>query len=330
MLGPSRLLACGRATCRRTSLPVLAALLFAVYAIDRAQDDREGSLKLLVLSGFLGGLAAGLKLTMALYGVALAASLMTLPRGVLFGGILRLGAGGVLGALLAGGPHHFTMWRLFGNPFFPIYNDTFPSPYAQQVSFVARGRIPTTLFEWFFYPFEWAFQDIPGFMAQVEFRDMRIAAAISVGVLMALAWLVARLTRYRGRAPTSRGFLALVIFMVVAYVLWLSMFSIYGYLLPLEMLSGVFIVVGIGQLARREASPIVAAATAVLCILTTKTVDWGRAPYQKRYIDVTAPQLAPDTLIVIMGGDPVGYYAPFIDKNVRWVQVPKQFPASRR
>ena len=67
----------------QASIPVLAALLLAVYGADCARTDAALALRWVMLSGLLGGLAVGLKLTTAVYGIGLAASLLILPRALL-------------------------------------------------------------------------------------------------------------------------------------------------------------------------------------------------------------------------------------------------------
>jgi hypothetical protein len=113
--------------------------------------------------------------------------------------------------------------------------------------------------------------------------------------------------------------------MLVAYLVWLPLFSIYRYLLPLELLSGIAIVVAIGGLVTREAWPVLAGAAAGLCIVMTSPCEWGHAPFRDSYVKVTAPTLKPNTVVVIVGGDPVAYFIPFFDHKVRWASVMNNF-----
>lgn len=305
----------------QTALPVLAALLFAIYAIEQAPSDPTATLKSLIIAGLFVGVAVGLKLTMAIYGVALAASLLVLPCALLVRAALCFSVGGIIGAVASGGWHHFSMWRLFGNPLFPYYNNVFGSPYAPPQDFADRRYLPKNWVDWLFYPFEWAYDGHPGLVSQLAFRDIRIATAFLLGALAAVTWIVSRLMQQPQRPPINRGGRALIIFMTVGYLLWLAMFSQYRYLLTIEMLSGVAIVLAIGRLAQREAWPVLAALAAVLCIVTTIPQEWGHSAFKKRYLEVAAPTFQPDTLVVIVGGHPVAYFIPFVDPNVRWVSV---------
>ena len=309
----------------QTTLPVLVALLFVVHGINRAQTDPTSTLKSLVIAGLFAGLATGLKLTMVIYAVALAASLLVLPRALLVRAALCFSGGGIIGVLASGGRHYFVMWRLFGNPLFPYYNNIFRSPFAAPEDFADKRYLPKNWVDWLFYPFEWAYDGHPGLVSQLAFRDIRIATAILLGALAAVTWLVSRLMSQPQRSPITPGVRALIIFMIVGYLLWLAIFSQYRYLLTIEMLSGVAIVLALGRLVQREAWPVLAVLAAAVCIVTTIPQEWGHSSFKKRYLEVTAPTFQPDTLVVIVGDNPVAYFIPFVDPNVRWVNVLSNF-----
>jgi hypothetical protein len=146
---------------------------------------------------------------------------LVLPHALLVGGVLRFAGAGIVGTLAAGGPHHLTMWRLFGNPFFPMFNDLFHSPYWEAAGPRDTRFLPKTWFDWLFYPFEWAQNSGHGIVSELAFRDIRVAVAISLGILAALTWLPSRPMRRPERAPVSPGLRAFMIFMLVAYLLWL-------------------------------------------------------------------------------------------------------------
>src|SRR5208283_26892 len=100
-------------------------------------------------------------------------------------------------------------------------------------------------------------------------RDMRIALVSVFGGLAALTWAVLRLTGHSKGARVAPGIRALTIFAVVAYLIWLPLFSIYRYLVPLELISGVLMVLALGAIVRRDVWPAVSVAALGLCIVTT-------------------------------------------------------------
>jgi hypothetical protein len=202
-----------------------------------------------------------------------------------------------------------------------MYNDIFKSPYAEPASFLDKRFIPKTWFDSVFYPFEWAFDGRPGLVSEFGFRDIRIATALSLDALVVLISCHSRIHSRPKEASTGRSHRALIIFVFVAYLLWLGTFSIYRYLLPLELLSGAVIVLAIGRLVPMKAWAAVAGATAALCVATTNFLEWGHRPLEERYIKVTVPPLSSNTLVVVVGGDPISFFIPFLDPNIRWVRV---------
>jgi hypothetical protein len=304
----------------QATAPMFVALLLVIRAIDRAQMDSRRALGAIAIAGVLAGFAAAAKLTMGIYGVAIAVSLFALPRALLVSGVLRFAATGVAGVLFGGGLHFFRMWRLFGNPFFPMFNNVFHSPYWEASAIRDTRFLPKTQIDWLILPFEWAQNTGQSIVSELAFRDIRIALAFTLGGLAALSWL-GSLTRSSQGTRVSPGVRALTIFILVAYFIWLPLFSIYRYLVPIELLSGVVIVLALGAIVRRHAWPVMGVAAAGLCIATTVPLDWGHAPFRDRYIEVNAPALAPDTLVVIVGADPVSYFIPFLNRKVRWVSL---------
>ncbi len=108
------------------SLFVLLALLLTVRAAQSTRDE----LWRYAAAGFSGGVAVGLKLTMAPWAIGLAIGVVTLRaparnRWRRFG---ALAVGGATGAAIFGGMWAFTLWRETGNPFFPYFNDVIGSP----------------------------------------------------------------------------------------------------------------------------------------------------------------------------------------------------------
>ena len=84
-------------------------------------------------------------------------------------------------------------------------------------------------------------------VSELTFRDIRIATAITLGALVLLTRLLSRLARGPHETRSAPGVRVLVIFMILAYLAWLPLFSIYRYLLPIELLSGVATVLAIGR-----------------------------------------------------------------------------------
>jgi hypothetical protein len=143
--------------------------------------------------------------------------------------------------------------------------------------------------------------------------------------LLALArWL------WRRRVPAAHGprelvatghaWRLLAVFTLVSYLAWLKLFGIYRYLVPLEMLSAPLIVGCVlylvpGRNARRALVVILVA----LLVGTTRTASWGRLDFRGPYFDVSVPDLAPRSLVIMGPAEPMSYAIPFTRPDARYV-----------
>jgi hypothetical protein len=307
------------------STPVLLGLLLIVRAIDWAPIEPRRAVRNIAFGGALAGIATGAKFTMGPYALAAAASLLLLPRNLLARGLAVFAVGGVAGVAGAGGPHYLRMWRLFGSPVFPLFNHIFHSAYWEASDLRDTRFLPKTLFEWIMYPAEWARNGGHGIASEITFRDGRIATALSLGLIAVVASFYSRVSRLTKEELLPRGAVALTIFVVVSYIIWLTLFSIYRYLIPLELVSGIVIVLAICAIARPQAWLVLTTLIAALCVATTVPMEFGHIPFGDRYVEIRGPNLQPDTLVVIPNGIPVSYLIPFFDRNVRWVSVKSNF-----
>ena len=122
---------------------------------------------------------------------------------------------------------------------------------------------------------------------------------------VALTAAYATLARRNDRQELPRTATALFAFVFVSYRVWLPIFAVYRYLLPIEMLSGVVGMAAASYLARASAVPPLMVAVAVCCWVTTKPLEWGHTFSRDRYVEVQAPALAANTIVLIVGDDPV-------------------------
>jgi hypothetical protein len=311
----------------QASTPVLLGLLLIVRAIDWAPIEPRRAVRNIAFSGALAGIAAGAKLTMGPYALAAAASLSLLPRNLFARGLVVFAIGGVAGVAGAGGPHYLRMWRLFGSPVFPLFNSIFRSAYWEASDLRDTRFLPKTLFDWIIYPAEWARNAGHGIVSEMPFQDGRLAAALSLGLIAVVVSVYSRLSRLTKEELLPRGAAALMIFVVVSYLIWLPLFSIYRYLIPLELVSGIVIVLAICAIGRPQAWLVLTTVITVLCAVTTVPLEWGHSAFGDRYVEIRGPSLQPDTLVVIPDGNPVSYLIPFFDRNVRWVSVNNNFLA---
>jgi hypothetical protein len=301
--------------------PLAALVLAAVYVlVSSTATHGSPSSRAVAIAGLLAGLAAGLKLSYAVYGLAIVATALCLgPLWERFRRSLAVGGFLLLGFALAYGAWGAILYREFGSPFFPFFNSVFNSPYWEPVSFVDSRFGPQDPLQALFFPFYFGWQgDLVG---EVRFRDLRFA------VLLALA--LASLAKYgiqRPRQPGPSGWLVLAVFAIAAYLVWLARFSIYRYLVPLEMLTGLLIVGCVLYLLRPGTTRRWAAVVLVLAVIaSTQSGDWGRLDAGASYFEVTPPSVPADSLVIVGTDRPVAYVIPFFRADARFVSPVNNF-----
>ena len=294
-----------------TAVPLLAALLLALRAAVLS-PLRPPPAATLVLAGSLAGAAVGLKLTNAPFaaglGGALAAALwaggqpLARPLGLLLGG-------GALGFALAAGPWMLHLWQEWGNPFFPFFDTLFaagrpPAPIGRDPRFLPQGAL-----EWLFFPFTWALSDAPR-SSEMEMRDPRVALAFLALVALALG---AR----RCLARPAVAFLAA--FLLLSYLLWLLVFSIYRYAVLIEVLSSLLALLAVAAFSPRRRTALLAVLLVAGSVAATDPPAWGRAPHGPRYLDAALPELPAGALLLLGRDEPLAYLAAVAPAGTRLV-----------
>lgn len=256
-------------------------------------------------AGLLAGIAVGLKLTYGVFAAGLFAAVLSGP------GRLRNApafAGAALaGFLLAYGYWGYLLQQLYGSPMFPYFNATFASPYWELQNWMDRRFGPRDALQALTFPL-W-FARLSALVAEGSFRDYRLA------VLFVLALLAFALRR--GTMPPAWRMVA--VFTFVSYVLWVPLFSIYRYLVPLEMLSGAMIVACVVVLVRQAvARRVTLVALTALLLGTTRFIGWERVPFGERYFGVSVPRVAPDALVLVGHVHAMAYLVPFFPRDARF------------
>lgn len=323
-----------------TALLILGALLVVLRGWEHLTSWSGQAAGLMLLSGLLMGLGTGLKLTNAPYAVALCAALLVLPASWPQRFVLAFtqGLGVLAGIAITAGYWWITLWERFGNPLFPQFNNIFRSPLAQQLGVIDNHHMPQNALEALFWPFVFVVQ-----WTRVTEIPLKMAM---VALLYALALLfLARLLRERidapeapaGRArrmvaPRARFLLA---FALVGYLVWMKLFGIYRYLIPVELLAPLLAWLLIERLAApgrgtRTGGWLLALATLVVFPFAT----WGHAGWSSWSepafsADVPAIARPADTIVFTAHGDPpMGWLATFYPREVRVIALAGGFPES--
>lgn len=255
--------------------PLGAGLVLVAIA---AALDRRPPAPLLLLGGLSLGIAIAIKPTNGLFALSLMpVLLLRLALGQLRWPHALAAAAAVAVGALAGLWHWSSwLWKTFGNPVFPLFNNYFHSPFAPEGATVAL-RFSAT--------------DLPAMIERLwlmaTFRSYTVAEAFVPDLrplllaLLVLAALLARsaaafglVRRHRPLGPTLRQLLVradtqLLVLLAVSYPLWMASSGNARYLLPGFMLVGLMLVRMIAQLL-----PVRIAAPFALLLLLGQTLAY--------------------------------------------------------
>jgi hypothetical protein len=309
------------------SLFTLGALTGLVLSYRRlVEAPLANALAFAAAMGLLSGFGAGLKQTAVILSVGVCAGLLfvTAGPGRRFLLAFTFGLGVLAGIALGGGYWMWELWRTFGNPLFPYYNDVFKSPWADAADYLNRVYLPASWFEVLFYPLVFAAE--PFRVSEIGVRDLRLPLLYALALAALLLWPFRRLWAGPGALKLSDhhpGTLVLVA-AGAAYLAWLKMFGVYRYLVPLEMLAPVLILLIADRMALpRWAHGALLAGMLAAALATVHPGSWGRAAWSDDYFGVRPPPI-PDpanSIVVMAGTEPLAYAIPFFPPEVPFLRI---------
>ena len=313
------------------SLGVLGALAVVVGGLPRLiGGGARGAFARVAGAGLMAGAAMGLKNPSVIYAVGLCLAFLVLPARpwrrlwlAFFFGI------GVLGGLgLFGGFWMAHLWHDYGNPVFPHMNHVFKSPFAALSDYVNVGFFPASTLERILFPVFFTFAPLK--VGEVPFLDLRILVLFVLVPAAAALALLRRAARRPAPAGLAEAAAAryLLTAVAVTYALWVVMFCIYRYLVPLEMLAPLAIVMAAGLLpVPRRAAVAVAAALLVLVQATVRPADWGRVAWSDRWVEAEVPPIEdPDDTMVLMAGYwAISHVIPAFPPRIPFVRIQSNF-----
>lgn len=289
-----------------TALLVLLAVSLTLKYWDLLPHTSLRAVALAFSIGAVAGLAAGLKLTNMVYAVALCAACLVRPGRAL----TRLRIGIVVGigvtvALAASGGYWFTtMWRTFRNPVFPQFSNLFPNPMVPSIGVADQRWFPPSALDTLLWPFIFS-------LHSQRISDLPIHQIIwALLYAAAIAWVILVLFRmFNGRKATwldSRQAFVLV-FIALGYAVWLKMFSVYRYVVAMEMLAPLALYLLLrdmlpGGTGKRVAAWLIGFATLVVAAHGAPT--YGHVHWAWRAFHANTPMLDEPTRTtgVLLGG----------------------------
>lgn len=264
----------------------------------------------LYISFLIFGLGVGIKLTSAVFIVAAVVALLLVNRSIRE--VVLATLFGTLGVLLTGGWWFLYLATRYQNPFFPYFNNVFHSPWWSLSAMTDDRFFPRSVLQWFGYPIYWLIPN-KGLVTEVYFADGRVL----IGLISTIGCLIYLAIRRRLRFTPGQHFYmrkhvcAMAIFFLVSYVLWLHMFSIYRYAMPLETLSPLMLMILLSTFKERLSTLYfkktlvgLFAALLVVIMLTTKYPNWMRAQYSREVLSAQTSLDAKGATIVASAGDP--------------------------
>ena len=332
------------------AVPLVGAVLLALQAIDRRNE--RGELWRWALAGAIAGAGAGLKLSELPVAVGIVLGLVVVG-GSLGERLRRLGAGaagGVVGVAATSGYWSWFLWVHYRDPiaFTQASFGIFHSPYVPKPRLAGGGYGPRSLLAGLSFPLRWTAHPLA--VGEIRFRELSLplayvlACILVLGVAARLLWRAAGQRRGGGAALEGRSALAvgsvaaggsardadadryIVATFAVSLAVWMKVFSIYRYILPLEVLSPVVIVAVLRRIAalvptsspwRTRAASGLVPAVLVVCTLCAVTAwpgnYWLRVPFGNRYFSLRLPHVLDNgkvDAVVEVGGQPMGFLFP--------------------
>jgi hypothetical protein len=279
--------------------------------------------------GIPAGLALGLKLTLIPFCAAI------IPALLLSGGkmerrtqlALTLGCGITLGMLATQGYWMWFLWTHYGSPLFPYFNQFFGSDNAPATSARDTQFIPGNPFEMLIFPLKFALN--PKLVGEIDWRDYRIPVLyLLLPICTAVAFVIGRRRDDSLALSPIQPTRFLLWFGVFGYLFWLFLFSIYRYLVVLEMLAPLLIFLTIGMLPLRRNTKLIAtgALLAVLAV-SMKPGDWGHVEWSRKFVSALTPTLSnPENTMLLMGGyEPYSHIVPGLQPEMAVVRFQSNF-----
>lgn len=315
-----------------TALLILSSLLLLLRNWQRLHAWSARTAGILLLSGVVMGLGTGLKLTNATYALALCLALLTVPTTVRMRIALAFvqGCGVAAGLLASAGWWWLTLWRQFGNPLFPQFNDVFRSPLAQELGVIDNFHMPHTVLETLFWPFVFSAHFTR--VSELVLKQAILPVLYALALLFIGLWLLEKLARRQVHGRLSAQARFLLVFGLLAYLAWMKLFGIYRYLVPLELLAPLMAWILVERMlpaarAARVGGWLLAATT----LAVFPFVTWGHADWAAPNFSVQVPAFerpAASIVFTASGNPPMGWLAPSFPRDVRVISLATGFPES--
>ena len=307
-----------------TTFHDLTTAVFVLFAILMLVSERPPW-----IAGLALGLGIGFKYTLVVYAAGFAVAILAYSKWSFKERIFQTLAWGIAascGLLASSGFWLLQMWQKFGNPLFPYFNNIFRSPHLAAEAVLDARFFPSSVARMLFYPF---YFNIPGTVAELPFQDLRMPIIYLLGVTV----LISTVTRWAlnkeiGQSTTNLlPAKCLIVFFACSYIAWQMLFSIYRYLVPLELLAPMVVIILFGWLLANRIHALTSSAVILMLVgATVRPSDWGRVAWGPQFIQVQIPNVAlSGSTIVMASTNPTAYVAPSFPPDARFIRIEGNF-----
>jgi hypothetical protein len=316
------------------SILVLLGLLLIIRRLPAERISSHNTPFVFGIAGILIGAACGLKLTTAVYvvAVALSASIALFKVPSCRKLMTHLFSGLIIGFLATYAYWGMSLYSAYQNPFAPYLNNIFRSPFLSLENFRDIRFLPGNWQQAFFYPFYFIRKN--HLVSEIDFRDIRLALCYCALVLIAGFQLFRLAKGSRKKASGDSGhqkspeLLFLALFFFITYLGWQSQSSIYRYLAVLELLAPAFLALAVSRFFRSR--HIVFWASMILnlaIILTAVPIDFGRQRFDADLLKLQIPRIRglEKSLVLMSGYEPIAYVVPSFPKETRFARISSTF-----
>ena len=301
---------------------VVRDLIYTRHGLPAEPPFASIRLRTLVLAGLLTGLACGLKLTAATFAAGITIALLVRrPMRLALRDACTFAIAVIAGTAITSVHWMALLHAHYGSPLFPYFNQWFTSPLLPPEPVMVRRFGPHTLVEWITFPFD-LLRPRAFFVSEQRYRDARFPLLATLAlVALAMTWTGRRSAHEACSHRLAAAWRFVGVFIVVSFVIWAAVHSVYRYLLPLELLTGVAIVALILRWVPVQRQVPVLVATALVLVLSTRFPTWGRVPFGDQFLAVQVPSLERNALVILTGDAPMSYVLPYFPEDARHVGI---------
>ena len=285
----------------------------------------------IILAGTLAGAASALKLSCAMYSLAMCLAILfvkspwrtRLTSSVVFGVFV------LVGLAVSGGFWMYEIYSHFGSPVYPLFNDVFQADLVEAVPALDRRFVPANVIEALYYPVVFTLN--PFRVSEIPYSQVSWLLAFFALVCLIVASGVKAFRGKGARNGVSNRRRLLLWYFGFGYLLWLFMFGIYRYVIPIEVLipSVLLVVWRFLFPARYTWGACLVVAAMTLYNLSGGVPDWGHARWAERVYSVEPGPLSegPEPAVVYLAGQPVAWIGAALEIDSPFIQLLPQVRA---